>query len=197
VTTRNIFFGVGVAAYLILLACDVTLIYRFNEFEPKFGPGFKLGIAVVGDLVIAVAIAALVLSARAVWNRSRIVFVVVLALPVLGLTVYARSNSFKTWNARRAVRYVYWRNFHQGRRPLPSIHALEHPRLQLLLHGFIQLHNDPWGHPYHYELINDVGAAHPHRENWDVDWAFWSNGPDGIDDGTKKRDDIDVTNSGL
>ncbi len=196
-TNRRLFFVILVLAFAILLGCDTVLIYKFNEFEPKFGPLFNFTIAVIVDVLLAAAPAGVLTAARSFFRRSRTTFFVTLAIVVVASAFLTNSDAFKTWNARRAVRYVYWRNFAAGRKPLPTLESLEKPRTQLVLHGLIQLHTDPWGHPYHYELINDIMTDHPHRKNWDVGWAFWSNGPNGIDDGQNKKDDIDITNSGL
>jgi fatty acid desaturase len=187
---------VSLVAFGLLLFRSYLLVNYFGEYEPKFGKGMSLALAALGDAIVAAVVLGLAFLATlaAIWSRA--LSVLGAALVLLACAATLLSPGWKRASARRAVRYVYWRNFHAGR-PLPAIHALEQPRLETLLHGITGLARDPWGRPYHYELLPDTAADHPHRKNWDIQWAFWSTGPNGLDDGDTKRDDIDVTNSGL
>jgi hypothetical protein len=154
-----------------------------------------------------------------------IVFVAAITLPALAATVLAlqyrfgwrgsvaaaaatlvlaatldRTDSVRAWRARKAVRYIYWRNFeHFGQysRPVESLESLNREPVRRWLHGVSDLSRDPWGNPLQYELLDDWHSPHPHRLNWDIRFAVWSNGPNGVDDGHARVDDVDVTNSGL
>lgn len=186
----------AIAFFAALMLRDLVLIYRFGEYEPKFGPMFNVVTAAVLNVVIAAGAAVCVVLLGVSARISKLLPVILVAATLGGILFFVRSERGKYWHARRAVRYVYWRNFH-ARNPLPNIRAFETPRVQMLLNGFTQLRRDPWRNPFNYELISDVMADHPHRKNWDIEWAFWSNGPDGEDDGHDKRNDVDITNAGL
>ena len=189
--------GFVVVAFVTLFVRDLVLIVVFGEFEPQFSLTFNITVTAIFDAAIAVPLGFLLFFlARSLRGHTNATVCLLVAGVVGGLAWVNFAPTGKRWRAKRAVRYVYWRNF-EAEQPLPSLDAFKRPRLQALLHGFVDLETDPWGRPYRYELISDTELDHPHRQNWDIGWAFWSNGPDGLDDGHNRRDDIDVTNSGL
>jgi hypothetical protein len=151
---------------------------------------------IVAVLVIASAVVALGQKlTEPLLAAATIVVTLVTVTAALVLTLDIAGG----WYAKRCVRYVYWRNFHEQvihGAPLPTLDSFSTPPAQRLLHGVVSVKTDPWFNPFHYLVVART-AEHPHKGHWDVEGIFWSNGPNGIDDGSDKRDDIDVTNSGL
>jgi len=186
------------ATFAVLLACDLLLIYYFDEYEPEY-PIYSVIGAFILDLILTVLFAGPLIIAVEIGRRSKRLLAVYIGVLLLAFGIFTTFDTYKHWAARRVVQHVYWHNsyraFH-GKQSFTDLTQFEQPRWHLLLHGFTQLKNDPWGHPYHYELTPE-SVDHPHRKNWYANWVFWSNGPDGRDDGHQKHDDIDITNAGL
>lgn len=201
----------GVAALLGTIAYFVGL--RRGIVDPPPGPlslwfagalvAVATNMALGDDILIIVAV--LVLASAAVALGQKLTQPLFAAVAIMVALVTVTTALVLTldvaggWYAKRCVRYVYWRNFHEQvahGAPLPDLDSLSSPALRRLLHGVVSVKTDPWFKTFHY-LVVPRNAEHPHKANWDVEGLFWSNGPDGVDDGYSKRDDIDVTNSGL
>jgi len=186
-----------VTTFALLLAHDLILIFFFDEYEPKFGRSASATFAAIGNGVLTLLLGAPLIIAVEIGRRSKLQLAIGLGILLLAFGIFTTFDTYKAWAARRAVQHVYWHNVHRSfdsKEPFTDLQEFERPRYHLWLHGLTQIRTDPWGRPYHYQLISGSGD-HPHRRTWDVNWLFWSDGPDGEDDGNDKHDDIDITNS--
>jgi hypothetical protein len=179
--------------YAALLAQDLIFIYLFDEYEPKFGKGGSSIFAAIGNGVLTLFLGAPVIVAVEIGRRSKVKLAAGLGVLLLAFGIFSTFDTYKSWAARRAVRHVYMHNSYVEQ-PFTRLQQFEQPIWHLWLHGFPQLTNDPWGRPFHYESV-PKDAKHPHLGTWNPIYVFWSDGPDGRDDGYNKHDDIDITNS--